>query len=109
VTVATAQTATGSEEPLEAARRSAWLAVLLPLGLLGCGRSRARWARLLGVCVVACLLGMGGCGSGRLIPASEVTVTGSGGPGTPAGSNTLTVSATSAGLTRSVSLTLVVQ
>jgi hypothetical protein len=52
---------------------------------------------------------MGGCGTGRLIPASEVTATGTGGPGTPTGSDTLTVSATSAGLTQSVSLTLVVQ
>ena len=109
VTVATAQTTAESEVPLDGARRSVWLALLLPLGLLGCGRSRARWARLLAVCVVACLLGMGGCGSGRLIPASAVTVTGAGGPGTPTGSDTLTVSATSAGLTRSVSLTLVVQ
>jgi hypothetical protein len=109
VTVATSQTEAESDGPSEAARRSAWLAVLLPLGLLGCGSARTRWARLLGVCGVACLLGMGGCGSGRLIPAAEVTVTGAGGPGTPTGSSTLTVSATSAGLTRSVSLTLVVQ
>jgi hypothetical protein len=110
VTVATAQTAL-LERPLHAARRAGeWLAVLLlPLGLLGCGRSRARWTRLLGVCLIAGLLGMGGCGTGRLIPASGVTATGTSVPGTPAGGDTLTVSATSAGLTRSVSLTLVVQ
>ena len=48
-------------------------------------------------------------GTGRLIPASEVTATGTSGPGTLTGSDTLTVSTTSVGLTRSVSLTLVVQ
>jgi Transmembrane protein 131-like N-terminal len=110
VTVATTQTAATSEASLDGTRRfGEWLAVLLPFGLLGCGRSRVRWARALGACVVACLLGMGGCGTGRLIPASELTITGAGGPGTPTGTDTLTVSATSAGLTRSVSLTLVVQ
>jgi hypothetical protein len=107
VTVATTQTAVVSEGPLDGARRRVvWLAVLLPLGMLGWGRSQVRWV---GVFVVAGLLGLGGCGSGRLIPAAEGKATGAGGPGTPTGTNTLTVSATSAGLTRSVSLTLVVQ
>jgi len=112
VTVATT-VAAGSEEPLDGPqRRVVWLAVLLPVGMLGCRRSRTRWARLLGVCVLAGLLGLGGCGSGRLIPASTLTGTATGtggGPGTTAGTDTLTVSATSAGMTQSVSLTLVVQ
>jgi hypothetical protein len=109
VTVATTS-AVGSEGPLERMRPrgGVWLAVLLaPLGMLGW--RRGRWAGLLGVCVVGGLLGLGGCGAGRLIPAASVTATGQGGPGTQTGTSTLTVSATSAGLTRSVNLTLVVQ
>jgi hypothetical protein len=62
---------------------------------------------LLAVCGLLCATG---CGSGRLIPASSAsTVTGPTPVTTPAGSYPITVSAGSAGLTRTVSLTLVVQ
>ncbi len=56
VTVATSATAAVSEGPLDGARQVVWLAVLLPLGLLGCGRSRARWAQAAGAsaCWLAC-------------------------------------------------------
>ncbi len=107
VTVATMRAA-GSDGPLEWERRvGEWVALLVPLGLVGW---KTRRGLLVWVCVVACLLGMSGCGMGRLIPPSgATTTTGAGGPGTPSGSNVLVVSASSAGLTRSVSLNLVVQ
>ncbi len=88
-------------------RRVLWLAVLLPLGLLTLRRGRGIPAAAL-LCL---LLAIAGCGSGRIIPSSG----GSGGsqPGggttTPSGTYNIAVSATSVGLTRTVSLTLVVQ
>jgi len=86
-------------------RRWMWLAGLLPLGLLGLRRSR-QW-RLSGIAMLCGVLTMAGCGSSRLIPETG----GGGGTGnpTPSGTYNLTVAGTSAGLTRSVGLTLVVQ
>jgi hypothetical protein len=83
-----------------------WLAALLPLGLLGLGRRRL-W-RLGAVAMMCCVLAAVGCGASRLIP---LTSPGGGGTATPTPSGTynLVVSGTSAGLTRSVGLTLVVQ
>jgi hypothetical protein len=83
-----------------------WLAGLLPLGLLGW--RRRRWA---GLALLVCLVAVAGCGTSRLIPEST---TGSGGGGTggtptPSGTYNLVASGTSAGLTRSVALTLMVQ
>jgi hypothetical protein len=105
VTVATSTGAAG-DGPLDRLRhRGVWLALLLPLGC-----AHARRGRLWGICALACLLALGGCGTARLIPPSSVaTATGAGGPSTPSGTDTLVVAATSAGLTRSVSLTLTVQ
>jgi len=88
--------------------RALWFAVLLPVGLLAIGRTRlSRTACLIALC---CLVGAGGCGAGRLIPGSG------GGSGTtpptqvtPAGTYPITVSAASAGLTRTVNLVLIVQ
>jgi Transmembrane protein 131-like N-terminal len=109
VTVAT-QMAAVSPLPLGRGRLE-WLAVLLLPLLVGRGRRRfgSRPAALLRVCVVAGLLAATGCGAGRLIPLSGIASNSPTGPGTPTGTDTLVVSATSAGLTRSVSLTLVVQ
>jgi hypothetical protein len=88
---------------LPGSRPMMWLVGLLPLGLLGLGRRR--WRR---VAIVCCLLGAAGCGASRLIP---LTTAGGGGStiSTPSGTYNLLVSGTSAGLTRSVGLTLVVQ
>jgi hypothetical protein len=99
-----------SSVPTDAARRSrgAWWVIALPLALAFPNRRRLR-RPLSALLPIALLLGAAGCGAGRIIP-------GSGGSGptapvtpTPSGSYPITVSATSAGLTRSVTLTLVVQ
>jgi hypothetical protein len=83
-----------------------WFAGLLPLGLAGLGRRRVR--RMAAMAMMCGVIAMAGCGASRIIPLST---TGGGGSGvqTPDGTYNLTVSGTSAGLTRSVGLTLVVQ
>jgi hypothetical protein len=87
--------------------RQIWVAIL-PLGLLLCApRSRRRW--LLSIVAMCCLVAASGCGSGRRIPPATTGGGGSGGPPTASGAYSLTAFASSAGLTRSVSLTLVVQ
>jgi hypothetical protein len=78
-----------------------WLALALPIGLLGRRRRR--------VCALLLLLCLAGCSTvGRTIPPS-----GGGGTSppvvTPDGSYTIVVAASSAGLVRAVNLTLVVQ
>ena len=82
-------------------------AMLLPL-LLACS-----WKRRRGVVVVACalLLGSVSCGTGRKSADSgDGTTSGTGGNSpTPTGTYSITVSATAAGITRTVPLTLVVQ
>ena len=77
----------------------AWLACLLPVGLVV---RRRRWLGLVALCLLA------GCGSGRHIPGDGSGGT-SGGLTTPSGTYPLVVSASSAGLVRTVNLTLVVQ
>jgi hypothetical protein len=83
-----------------------WLAGLLPLGLMGLGRRRVR--RLGTIAAICGVMVLGGCGASRLIPLTDTSGGGSTTP-TPSGTYNLTVSGTSAGLTRSVGLTLVVQ
>ena len=81
-----------------------WLALLLPLWLLGLGRRRG----LGQVAILCCVLLVAGCGASRIIPQT----TSGGGPTTnptPSGTYTIAVSGSSAGLTRSVNLTLIVQ
>ena len=114
---ATVETGVTSTASVPAAGRSetAWWAALLPLGLLCSGLLSLRGRRsllhsLLALSLAASLLSLIGCGSGRLIPSGP----GGSNPGqpidpTPSGTYTITVSATSAGLTRSVAVTLVVQ
>ncbi|WP_255462415.1 choice-of-anchor D domain-containing protein [Granulicella sp. WH15] len=81
-------------------RKVVWLAGLLPLGLLALRRRR-----FAGV-VLLVLIGVTGCGWGRLVPGDGTPT----GPSTtPGGSSTIVVSASSAGLVRSVNLTLAVQ
>jgi len=82
-----------------------WSVLLLPAGLIVLRRRRLSAAALLCVLIVA-----GGCGSGRLIPSSGGPGSGGGsGTVTPTGSYNILVTASSAGLTRSVNLTLTVQ
>ncbi len=83
------------------------LAGVLPFGFLILRRKRI--ARMTGMLALICIVvAGGGCGSGRLIPgsadgsAATSTVT-------PAGTYKLTVTATSSGLTRTMSLDLMVQ
>jgi hypothetical protein len=62
--------------------------------------------------MLACfLLAASGCGAGRLIPASGGPGSGSGSTNsvTPVGTYNIVVSGSSAGLTRTLNLTLVVQ
>lgn len=82
-----------------------WLAALLPLGLLTLRRSR-----LFSLLLLCCLLLPAGCGAGRQLPSSGSTGTPSGQtPVTPAGTYPIVVSASSVGLTRTITLTLVVK
>ena len=114
VSVATGVTLSAAErEPATSAQRSGmWLAGLLPVGLLLLRRRSTPVRALLCVVVSLGLFGAGGCGAGRAIPTD---LAGSGGGGTaggavtPTGTYAITVTATSAGLTRSVPLTLIVQ
>jgi hypothetical protein len=105
ITVTVATNSASLEWPMRPGERPGfWLAGLLPFGLLGFKRFR----RLGAVAMVCCVVMLTGCAASRLIPA---TSTGGGGTGTPtaSGSYTLLVSGASAGLTRSVGLTLVVK
>ena len=84
-------------------------ALLLPLVPLG---RRRRLGPLLLVCLcVALLSGVSGCGAGRpmLSTTAPTTPVGGGGGTTASGSYPITVSATATGLTRTVTLTVVVQ
>jgi hypothetical protein len=68
-----------------------------------------RRLRYRGVLMFLGLIVLVGCGSGRLIPPPGGGGGGGGGsPVTPSGTYSIVVSATSAGLTRSVTMTLVV-
>ena len=89
---------TGSVAQMRRATQAIWLAGLIPLGLL------VRRRKALGLLVLGVLLG---CGSGRLIPGdgSSTPVV----PVTPTGTYGVIVTGTSAGLSRSVTLTVVVQ
>jgi len=87
-----------------------WFAMLLPIGLLA--RGRHRLPRLISAVLLCLLIAASGCGAGRAIPAESSSNPGnpiSTGPATPAGTYTIVASAGSAGLTRTINLTLVVQ
>jgi len=102
VTVLTG-TKTASSSPPDQPR-ILWLAVLLPLGLLALRRHR-----LSGLALLSCLIVLAGCGSGRLIPGAGGSDPTPPTQVTPAGTYTIIASASSAGLTRSVNLTLIVK
>lgn len=110
-TVQTGLAQTGSlaptRAPLDPRNGPAFLAIItLPLAALARKRRLVRLLPLIVLAAVACL---GGCGSGREIPGSGGGGGGGSSPRTPSGTYNLTVSASAAGLTHSVSLTLVVQ
>jgi hypothetical protein len=109
LTILTGVTTTSSAVPLPLNKnRVLWLAALLPLSFLGLRRHRL--PRLAAGALLCMLLAASGCGAGREIPL--VSGPGSGptsGPATPAGTYTVVASAGSAGLTRTVNLTLIVQ
>ncbi len=91
--------------PAAAAAKALMLALLLPVAFF----HRRRYPRLARLLVLICALGvLSSCGASRAIPTTG-TAGGGGGTPTPAGTSTLTVSATAAGLTHSVTLTVVVQ
>ncbi len=108
VTVLTGVTATANSS------RRQWsgdgmfcLATLAPIGLLAFRRTRQGFAAAI---VLVWLIAATGCGSGRAIPLeSGSNPNPTPNPVTPAGTYTIAVSAGSAGLTRTVDLTLVVQ
>jgi hypothetical protein len=87
--------------PLPWDRPLVWLAITIPLGI-AC--SRRRWRRL----ALACsLLALSACSASRTIPSTATPAQTS--SVTPSGAYTLVVAGSSAGLSRSVNLTLVVQ
>ena len=102
VTVLTGVSGSASVSPVRS--RILWAVMLVPFGLIAVRRSRLAAAAVLCVLVMA-----SGCGSGRLIPSAGGPGSGGSGAVTPAGSYNIVVTATGAGLTRTVNLTLVVQ
>jgi hypothetical protein len=110
VTVETAVSAIASVAPssrplrLIDGTKAILLALLLPIAIF----QRKRYPRLTRLLMLLCAMGvLSSCGASRAIPNSGTG--GGAGTATPPGTSTLTVSGTAAGLTHSVSLTLVVQ
>ena len=100
--------------PLMAHPRSVWWVLVMPLVLLSPRlrrglRQKRYLSALVGFVLSLNVLNMTGCGDGRLIPGPPPTSPQPPTVATPSGTYPITVSATSAGLTRSVTLTLVVQ
>ncbi len=99
VAIGTGLTTGGTANPWQ--RTLPWLAFLIPMGLL--------WKRRRPIALAALiLLAAAGCSAGRILPGTGVSdplvpVV------TPSGTYNLTVTGTSAGLTRTVPLTLIVQ
>jgi hypothetical protein len=108
VTVATSVAGAELRWPLLPGKQHlSWFATLLPLGLLGLGRRRAR--RLSALAMLCCVLLFAGCTVSRLIPSTSASSGGTTAAPTPSGTYNIVVSGTSVGLTRSINLTLIVQ
>jgi len=110
VTVATSVLGAKLEDPL--LPQVVWFALLFPVGLVvrrgrATGMSTPSVALLLCATIFACGT-LAGCSVSRIIPATNLGGGTTAAP-TPNGTYNLTVAATSAGLTRSVALTLIVQ
>ncbi len=111
VTILTGVSTTAQTIPQTAPHQhpTLWLALLLPTGLLTFCKHRRR-PGLICVLALGFLLATSGCGAGRRIPGTSTSdPPQSGQPTTPAGTYTIVASATSAGLTRTINLTLIVQ
>ena len=87
--------------------RTLWFAALLPLGIFVL--RRARLPRLAYVLLLCCFLLPIGCGTGRQLPSGTSGSPSPQVPVTPSGTYSIMVSATSAGLTRTINLTLIVR
>jgi hypothetical protein len=94
--------------PIPNRPQGVWLVGLVPLGLLPFAFRRRHMRRTARLLLAGCVLFTLGCGASRLIPLTNESSGGSTAP-TPSGTYNLVVSGTSAGLTRSVNLTLIVQ
>jgi hypothetical protein len=105
VTVNTGVSSAAVAPVFPAGRGMVWLALAVPLGWLGRRRLRVG---LIGCVLLSCLIGIGGCGSGRRIPGSGGSPVGTV-ASTPAGTYGVVVSATSLAVTRTINLTLIVQ
>jgi Abnormal spindle-like microcephaly-assoc'd, ASPM-SPD-2-Hydin len=107
VTVLTGIATSASLQPKDPSshNRILWLAALLPLSLLVLPRTKL--PRLASIALLCILIAIAGCGAGREIPLGEGG-TGPSSPITLAGTYNIVVSATSAGLTRTLNLTLIV-
>ena len=103
VTVATGTTALLEAPAMPWSERGVWLALLLPMGLLAGWRKKGLRVAL--TCVM--LMVAAGCSQGRTIPA--ITETPAAPVVTPSGTYNLVVAGSSAGLVRTVNLTLVVK
>ena len=105
VSVATGQTSAALRPPeMPRGERMAWLAFVLPVGVLAVRRRR------LAGCLLACafMLALGACSAARTIPGTGIVQT-IAPVVTPSGTSSVVVAASSAGLVRGVTLTLVVQ
>ena len=105
VSVTVATSVQGAALHLQGPIQQKWLALVFPGALILLPRKKARWLALLSATLLIV-----GCSASRLIPAGGTagTTTTSANPTLP-GTYNFVVAATSAGLTRSVALTLVVQ
>jgi len=108
VTVLTGVASASSSRPFISRSSVILFAALFPLGLLVLRPSQRR--RVAGFALLCFLLAASGCGAGRDIPLGGGSNPGTpSGPVTAAGTYTVVATATSAGLIRSVNLTLIVQ
>ena len=112
VTVATGlATAARNSVPHAEGRPSFWFAAILPIGLLAL-RRRSKWlfSRGLAAMLAVALLATAGCGTIRTIPGDGSQAAPTPAPGvTPPGTYTLVVAGSSAGLVRSINLSLTVR
>jgi hypothetical protein len=108
VTVTIATTSAGVKMPVRPGQRGdeVWFALMLPVGLVFVRRARLK--SMVAIVLVCGVTVLGGCAASRLIPSTMGDSGGAGGA-TPKGTYNVTVSGASAGLSRSVGLTLVVQ
>lgn len=103
VTIETGRTQASIFPPAFGPREMIWLAMLLPVGVVM--RHKRLRAALMWVIAVA-MLTITGCGAGRSIPPGGVQFPTT---PTPAGTYAISVSAAFAGLTKTVTLTLIVK